>query len=344
MRRDENLVAAYIQRLKQEATELHHIFPHRLETIYFGGGTPSHLSDAELSEVIGHLYSLWGPATLETTLEADPLTFDKARLKTFKDLGITRLSIGLQSTQDSVLKFLGRHHNSQQGLEAVNMAQDQGFEVSADLITGITQQDTARDIHTLAQTGVNHVSVYSLTIEPFTPFALRKLKSDQDKEALDFDLTHTLLQSYGLERYEVSNHAKIGHESKHNQVYWHGEYFLALGPSAASFIPSKHTGELGQRVINPSIKAWLQHQPPEVIPIDAARYVEDCLMTGLRTRTGLNLELLQKRSGIDPRERYQKLIHNLILHRLLILEDYWLKTSETGLLQLNGIVQRFLNM
>ena len=290
MRRDEDLVKSYIKKLKEDATKLFQQFPNLLDTLYFGGGTPSHLSDAELAEVALHLQNLWGQARLETTLEADPLTFDKKRLQHFKNLGITRLSIGLQSTQDTVLKFLGRLHNGRQGLEAVNMALEAGFEVSADLITSITHQDTAADIHLLAQTGINHISVYSLTIEPFTPFALRKIQANQDKDADDYNLTQEILGVYGLERYEVSSHARRGHESKHNQIYWQGDYFLALGPSAASFIPTFQEGLLGIRQINPGIKHWLEAKTPETIPIDAKRYVEDLLMTSLRTRLGLNLE------------------------------------------------------
>ena len=258
----------------------------------------------------------------------------------FKDLGFTRLSIGLQSTQDTVLKFLGRLHNGQQGLKAVTMALEAGFEVSADLITGITQQDTATDIHQLAQTGINHISVYSLTIEPYTPFALRKIQPNQDKDADDYNLTQEILSSYGLERYEVSNHAKSGYESKHNQVYWHGDYFLALGPSAASFLPSTPT-LIGERHINPPIKDWLQDKNAEIIPIDSQRYAEDLLMTSLRTRLGLNLKHLQVRSGINLLERYP-IIAEFIKHELLVLEPPYLKASPKGLLQLNGIVERFL--
>ena len=237
MRRHEPLVARYLERLEQEATDLHSEFPSQLKTIYLGGGTPSHLSDEELTRVVSIFERTWGWAAEEATLEADPLTFDKARLETFKALGFNRLSIGLQSTQDEVLKFLGRLHSAEEGLRAVEMALNAGFEVSADLITAVTGQDTAQDLRTLAETGVPHISVYNLTIEPYTPFALRGVQVDEEKEAHDFELANEVLQGYGFERYEVSSHAKPGHESRHNQTYWHGDYFLALGPSAAGFLP-----------------------------------------------------------------------------------------------------------
>ncbi len=250
MRRNDGLVEAYLKRVEEEAFERYQEFPVKLDTLYFGGGTPSHLTDSELIRLTQMLEKTWGfPARLETTLEADPRTFDKNRLQFFKDLGFDRLSIGLQSTQANVLKFLGRVHIGQEGLEAVTNALEAGFEVSADLITGIAEQDTAIDLHALAKTGVNHISVYSLTIEPFTPFALRKVQRNEDKEADDYELTNEILSDYGLERYEVSSHARRGHEAKHNQVYWQGDYFLALGPGAAGFIPtSRGAGGRGAKI------------------------------------------------------------------------------------------------
>jgi putative oxygen-independent coproporphyrinogen III oxidase len=350
MRRQDDLVGVYLKRLEEEARERYQDFPVGLETIYFGGGTPSHLNDKELAQVVDMLGKTWGfPAHAETTLEADPLTFNKKRLQFFKDLGFNRLSVGLQSTQDNVLKFLGRVHSGKEGLEAVNTALGAGFEVSADLITGITQQDTAKDLHALAQTGVKHVSVYSLTIEPFTPFALRKVQRSEDKEADDYALTNELLSGYGLERYEVSSHAVPGHESRHNQVYWHGDYFLALGPSAAGFVGVRGSGFGVQtninvlkavRYTNPPIKAWLNHDAPEVIDITPERYVQDVLMTGLRTRQGVDTQRLEQRTGINIVQRYAKLIDLFVSHHLLQLNGTHVSATERGLLQLNGIVSR----
>lgn len=340
MRRNENLVDAYLERLDEEAQALFKDFPSQLDTIYFGGGTPSHLSDSELACIVKTFEQTWGwPARLETTLEADPLTFDKARLENFKSMGFSRLSIGLQSTQDSVLQFLGRRHNGREGLQAINWALEAGFEVSADVITGMAMQDAAKDLHAVAKTGVPHISVYSLTIEPYTPFALRKITPNEEKEAQDYDLAHSILKTYGLERYEVSSHAKRGHESKHNQVYWQGEYFLALGPSAAGFLPKK--GYLGERRTNPSIKAWLNHEPPETLNSTAEDYLLDVLMTGLRTQKGVSLAKLESKTGIKLLERYKPLLNEFFKLELLSLENGTLRATDGGLLQLNGILKRF---
>ena len=346
MRRHEGLIAAYLKRLEQEAVSLYDEFPSELKTIYLGGGTPSHLSDEELARVVAILQQTWGWAAEEATLEADPLTFDKARLETFKRLGFNRLSIGLQSTQDDVLKFLGRLHSAEEGLKAVEMALDAGFEVSADLITAVNGQDTAQDLRTLAETGVPHISVYNLTIEPYTPFALRGVEVDEEKEARDFEVANEVLSGYGFERYEVSSHAKPGHESRHNQVYWHGDYFLALGPSAAGFYPTRDKSGgtsplVGERRTNLPIKDWLEHAPPERLPVSPEDYVLDVLMTGLRTRRGVDLEKLASHSGVRVEERYASLVEELTARGLLELTPPRLRATNQGLVQLNGILKRF---
>ena len=334
------MVAAYLKRLHEEAQALYSEFPGTLDTIYFGGGTPSHLEDDELAFIAQTLGQTWGfPALQETTLEADPLTFDRARLKTFSALGFDRLSVGLQSTQNDVLKFLGRQHTGREGLAAVEMALDAGFTVSADLITAVPGQDAAFDLHTLAQTGVPHVSVYNLTIEPNTPFARRGVRVDEDKEADDYALADEILSGYGLERYEVSSHAKPGFTAKHNSVYWSGEHFLALGPSAASFVPSP--GLIGERRTNLPIKSWLDGEKPDMLPVDAEAFVQDVLMTGLRTRRGVDLASLSQRAGFSVGEHYQDVLAALAEAGLTERCGSYLRVTPAGLLQLNRVTGAF---
>lgn len=349
MRRNASLVAAYLDRIAEEALQRHARYPTTaLATIYFGGGTPSHLSDQELTRIVRALDRAFGfPAELETTLEADPLTFDRARLKRLRSMGFNRLSIGLQSTQDHVLAFLGRRHRSGEGLAAVELALDSGFEVSADLITGVPGQDAALDLYRLARTSVPHISVYTLTIEPHTPFALRGVTVDQDKAADDFELAEKVLASFGLERYEVSNHARSGHESSHNQVYWHGDYFLALGPTAAAFLPAadptSETGDdgkpIGVRVTNPPIKGWLRQLAAETVAVTPEAYVEDVLMTALRTRKGADLALLTSKTGIAVQKRYANAIGRLTEAGLLELASGRLRATDSGLARLNGVLR-----
>ena len=340
MRRSEGLVSAYLARLEHEIAALHAEFPGELDTLYFGGGTPSHLSDDELIRVVSALQKTWGfPGLRETTLEADPLTFDRARLDTFRALGFDRLSIGLQSTQDEVLQFLGRKHHGAEGLAAVEMALAAGFTVSADVITAVTGQDAARDLHTLAQTGVPHISVYNLTIEANTPFARRGVRVDEDKEADDYALTDEILSHYGLGRYEVSSHARPGFEAQHNQVYWSGAHFLALGPSAASFVPA--LGLMGERRNNRTMRGWLAGEAPETTPVGPLEWVQDVLMTGLRTRRGVAIAALDERSGLKVLETFAAQISALESAGLLEQRGGYLRATARGLTQLNHVLSSF---
>ncbi len=363
MRRNEDLVGAYLTRLEAEIAEAGARFGGPLDTIYLGGGTPSHLSDAELTRVFAALDRAFGlPAHVETTLEADPATFDAPRLERFRALGIGRLSIGLQSTQDEVLRFLGRAHDAATGLAAVRTALDAGFEVSADLITAVAGQDARADLETLAATGVQHVSVYTLTIEPYTPFALRRVHVDDDRAADDYALAADVLGAHGFERYEVSNHARPGHASVHNQVYWHGAFFLGLGPSAAGYLPAgdgADPADLGQRVTNPPIKAWLRGDPPSRERLDAREHVLERLMTGLRTVRGVDLDALAMRAGIDVRRRYEDVLRDeLAAGRLELIAPAGpatasarastesrpgtvLRATDRGLLLLDAVLRRF---
>jgi oxygen-independent coproporphyrinogen-3 oxidase len=345
MRRDEGLVARYLDRLEEEIVEAGDRFGGPLETLYLGGGTPSHLSDDELRRVLDAVGNAFDLRTArEVTLEADPATFDAERVAFFADLGVTRLSIGLQSSQDAVLRFLGRAHDAKVGLEAVATAVASGLEVSADLILAVPGQDPAADLDGLAATGVGHVSVYTLTIEPYTPFALRKVRVDEDRAADDYALAAERLARHGYRRYEVSNHALPGREAVHNQVYWHGAYFLGLGPSAAGYVPvgdGTDPSDLGQRVTNPPIKAWLRGDPPEREVLTPHEHLLERLMTGLRTARGVDVDALSARTGSDPRARFAAILEDELAAGRLSLDGATLRATAAGLPLLDAILRRF---
>lgn len=341
MLRDERLVRRFLDRLEREADELAERYTGPFDTIYLGGGTPSHLSDQELARVTAMLERHWGfPARLETTLEADPLTFDPRRLETFRELGFDRLSIGLQSTDDHVLGTLGRVHNGAQGLQALRWALAAGFRVNADVITAVAGQDAVRDLHTVASTGVPHMSVYTLTIEPGTPFARRGVRVDPQREADDFEATGAVLASYGLERYEVSNFARPGETSLHNQSTWRGEAYLGLGPSASALLPDG--GPFGQRRKNPPIRAWLEGGPPESEPRDAKGVVLERLLTGLRTAEGVDLDVLTEQTGIDVRRNAVRWLGDASKHGLLELDGGTLRATDDGLERLDAVLRSYV--
>jgi coproporphyrinogen III oxidase-like Fe-S oxidoreductase len=206
-------------------------------------------------------------------------------------------------------------------------------------MTAIPEQDTARDLHTLAQTHVPHISVYTLTIEPFTPFARRGVTVSEEQDVRDYGLTQTILSNYGYVRYEVSSHARPGFESRHNQVYWHGQPFLQAGPSAAGFVV-QHPEGFGARLTNPPIKDWLTGTPPVAEVVTAESYVLDVLMTGLRTLKGVDTAALQDRTGIQVTERFAAVILPLVQTGLLEQSSNTLRASEAGILKLNAILRQ----
>ena len=345
MRRHEPLVAQYVARLAREAAELAARFPGPLHTVYLGGGTPSHLTDSELERLLAALRAGWGSlGSLETTLEADPGTFDAARAARWREAGITRLSIGMQSTQERVLRFLGRSHSGVQALEAARVALAVGLQVSLDVITAVPGQDARADLEAAAASGAQHVSVYTLTVEPFTPFARRGVQVDEERAADDYELAEAVLAERGLARYEVSNHARPGFESHHNQVYWRGDGYLALGPSAAGFEPPRAgdpPGTRGVRTHNHPIKTWLRGDPPERTPVDGPTLALELLMTGLRTREGVDLERLRARTGVDVHQRYPLPLQTALDQHLLELRGDRLVASRRAVMVLNAVLRTF---
>lgn len=365
MLRKGDLADRWLARIERESAELARTWHGPLRSVYLGGGTPSMLEDDELRRIAGFLERDWRFASSEeNTLEADPLTFDERRLALFRELGFTRLSLGVQSTQDDVLAFLGRRHSGAEGLEAVSMAVAAGFAVSVDVMTAAPGQDAAADLRRVADTGVNHVSVYSLTVEPFTPFALRGVVVDEDRAADDFALAETVLAEYGLQRYEVSNHARPGFESRHNQAYWHGEFYLALGPSAASFLPAPaardtgapgggdgpgraghgacRTGSVpGVRRTAAPIRSWLLGDPGEEFVLDASEYALERLMTGLRTRRGVDLDDVAARGGVDVRVAFAEPLARMTAAGMLGSEGAVLRATPDGLARLNAVLREF---
>jgi oxygen-independent coproporphyrinogen-3 oxidase len=214
-----------------------------VRTLYLGGGTPSMLSPSHLRRLFGGLAAeLDFEALDEVTLEANPATFDLAKAGLFRELGIRRVSLGIQSFAPHVLRTLGREHDPQQAAESVRLLRRAGMpSVNVDLmfsVPGLSLGDWRRTLESAIALGPDHVSAYNLTYEEDTAFfeSLRRgdMDLDEDRDAEQFHLAHELLTAAGYEHYETSNYARPGHRSTHNHGYWNGEDYLGLGPSAVS--------------------------------------------------------------------------------------------------------------
>ncbi|MBB3700943.1 radical SAM family heme chaperone HemW [Flammeovirga yaeyamensis] len=216
-----------------------------IETIYFGGGTPSILSIDELSVLLDKVHNNFNTSGVkEVTLEANPDDITKEKLAFWKKLGITRLSIGLQSFYGPHLELMNRAHNAEESLNAVKMAQDAGFNnLTIDLIYGIPYQDHSvwyKDLETALSLNVPHISSYCLTVEEKTALGAwtkkGKFKPAEDEYAAEqFEHLVKTLSQNGYDHYEISNFAKPGFYSQHNSAYWKGKPYLGIGPGAHSF-------------------------------------------------------------------------------------------------------------
>ena len=336
------VVEQYLAKLAEEAAQLADAYDVDLDTVYVGGGTPSFLRDAEITELARTVQRHLGWGRLENTLEINPGTVSASRATLWHDLGFDRASVGVQSLDDATLKFLGRTHDSEQARKAIETLLSRDFRVSGDLITAVPGQPLDADIHGLVSLGLGHVSAYTLTIEPGTEFARRGVTVHEDDERAGFERTEELLTSHGFTRYEISNYALPGQDSRHNLAYWQGRTYLGLGPGAAGHYPADREGILTVRRTNPHLHDWLAGERGEAVPVDATEYVTDALFMGLRLRSGIDLADLSRRSGVNVLERYGAVIARNVKRGLLVLDGLNLRATPGGWWVLNRVVTEFM--
>jgi len=268
--------------------------------------------------------------------------------------------VGVQSLDDATLRFLGRQHSAQVARDAVTQLRDAGFRVSGDLITAVAGQPLASDVAGLVALGVEHVSAYTLTIEPGTPFARQGVTVREEDEQEGFELTEALLTEAGFERYEISNYARSpSAQSRHNRAYWTGEYFLGLGPGGAGYYPPTNrdaspnlealeavsgvgAGGLPFRRTNPHLHEWLAGGAGEVEVLRPEDVVTDAVFMALRLREGLHVDLVSRRSGVDVRARYGAVLEEQVRLGLLEWAGERVRATPQGWWVLNRVVTAFL--
>ncbi|OJW14509.1 MAG: coproporphyrinogen III oxidase [Mucilaginibacter sp. 44-25] len=269
-----------------------------IETIYFGGGTPSVLASTEVNKIIDHitqLHTVIGNA--EITLEANPDDIDREKINGLRQTPVNRFSIGIQSFFDEDLAWMNRVHRAQEAEDSVKRAQDAGFEnITIDLIYGyplLTDSKWKHNLDTAFALGIPHISAYSMTVEPQTALAAfisKKKQSpmNEQQSAEQFAMMLDAIRLNGFEQYEISNFCKPGHYSRHNSNYWKGVTYLGIGPSAHSF-----NGDTRQWNIANNAK-YLEHLSNNHIPAETETLTEadrlnEYIMTSLRTMWGLDL-------------------------------------------------------
>lgn len=341
--------------------------PYEIISIFFGGGTPTVLESWQLIEILESCKGLFNlKDDVEITIEANPETFTADKLRDLRKGGFNRISIGVQSFNDRLLKRLGRIHDSKKAYQQVLSARDSGFEnISIDLMFGIpdeTLSDWESDIKTAIELKPEHISTYNLTIEKGTEFeselSSKRLKlPDEDKQLEMYEKCIELLIKSGYEHYEISNFAKGSIKCVHNQIYWRNEEYLGIGAGAYSYIDGERRWNIKSPVEYIKRIEIASALPRNDIPsafsyqtlvagrerLERKGIMGETMMMGLRMLEGINLQNFKKRFGVELKSIYSDTISQLLKNNLIVFDDRNLKLTHKGLLFYNDVSSEFLS-
>ena len=319
-----------------------------LESIFFGGGTPSLMPPALVAALMAEAEKLWGFAPgIEITLEGNPSSVEAGNYAALASAGVNRVSLGLQSLDDEALQFLGRLHSVAEGLAALDVAQQQFKRVSFDLIyalPGHTEKDWESELSRAISFGSGHLSLYQLTIEPGTRFATmvraqQLVPLDDDTCADLFSRTRAMTAAAGMPAYEISNHARPGGQSRHNLAYWQYKDTLGVGPGA-------HARRGGVAVVrHKKPENWLEsvasqgHGIAEARRLGTREMASEALLMGLRLAEGVELSVLARRFGLTASDMVNGDKINFYARKGLVWQDRGLLgVTEAGMPLLDGLL------
>lgn len=325
-------------------------FHESVETIFFGGGTPSLLHPSDIEKILNLLAAHFSIQTnAEITLETNPGTVDKQKLKAFQSTGINRISMGIQSFYDEDLRFLTRIHTTSEAKQCVLDAYSAGFKnVSFDLIFSLPNQSLRRwksNLEQAIELQPTHISCYSLILEPDTPLfnmiqskQIIPLDADSDAELYEFAIN--FLTSHGFEQYEVSNFAKHNFKCLHNINYWNHSNYLSFGPSAHSFWKNERWWNIS------NITAYVEQLNKRILPLSGGerlsetKLMEEAIFLGLRSE-GIDFENIRRRFARDLLKENSSIISELIQKGLARMDDSRLRLTTKGYLVCDEICQSF---
>ena len=318
----------------------------RVGTIYFGGGTPSLLEPGELQSIVSALREQFEiDAAAEFTLEANPDDITDEKLIYWKNAGINRLSIGVQSFFEEDLRWMNRAHSAQQARDAIRLSQDKGFtNLTIDLIYGtptLTDTNWQKNIDMAVEAGIPHLSCYALTVEPGTALDVMVKKNkmpaaDADVQARQFTQLISRLQQEGYEHYEISNFAKPGMRSRHNSAYWSGRRYLGLGPSAHSYNGSSRQWNVAGNALY--AHALRRNELPfEKEDLTEKQRINEYIMTSLRTIEGLDIDFVTQHFGEAAGKQLQQSSRKYMDSGRLFFRDNHLQLTNEGKLFADGI-------
>ena len=345
----ESLINEYIRALNEEI--LRKCSKYKIASIFVGGGTPSYLNEINLESLLKTINLLDFKDDFEFTIECNPGTLNEEKLVLMKNYNVNRISMGLQTTNDNLLKEIGRIHSFEDFKKNYNQARKAGFEnINVDLMFGLPNQhmkDWKASLKDVMSLEPDHISAYSLIIEEGTCFYNLynndKLNIPNEEEERSMYLfTKGFLEDYGYNQYEISNYAKVNKECFHNKVYWKCNEYLGLGVSASSFVDEKRFKNIDD------IKIYIekinnnQDVTEEIHVNNINDDMEEFMFMGLRMIEGINLKTFKKRFGKDVFDIYDEVIKNNIKKGLLVVDSEKLYLSEKGIELSNYVMSDFI--
>ena len=317
-----------------------------VNTVFFGGGTPSLISERELSDLMRHIRNSFVISPdAEITIEANPKTLTREKLLSYKSYGINRISIGLQSIHQNELKILGRVHTFEDFLLSFNLARETGFDnLSVDLMYGIpeqTQESFRKTLDSVIALNPEHLSVYGLILEEGTPlYEKRKSLSfpNEDEEALMYEMASERLRSAGYSHYEISNYSKKGFQCKHNLKYWRAEEYIGVGVAAYSYYAGRRFG---------NTRNILEYISGEDIEAESATLTDgdmayERVMLALRLSEGFSLLDYKEKYGVDFLALHKDKISTLKETGYVRLDEGRLSLTERGFYVSNSIISELI--
>lgn len=343
----------YIRALQSEISLFMDHFPDsriRVETMYFGGGTPSLLSPQELEEILSHLSKYFDFSSIsEFTIEANPETVIKNKFIEFRRMGINRVSVGAQSFNENTLKLLGRVHNAAKIYKSFEILRDAGFSnINVDLMFSLPNETLSELMYSLKEAvglAPEHVSFYSLVLERGTPLfqASKKMNLPNEEESREQYLNGIqFLAENCYSQYEISNFAKTGFECKHNLSYWESRPYLGFGVSAGSFLARRRWKNVS------NLESYFSHLNKKELPISFKEFLKgkmqkgEFLIMALRLTEGFDVSLYYNRFGVLPDEAFKDEINFLRSKRFLSADKTRIKLTQKGLLVANRVLEYFI--
>lgn len=325
---------------------------YRVSTIFIGGGTPSVLLPKQMEDILQKIYEIFElERRPEITIEVNPGTVDEEKLQCYKENGVNRLSMGLQSVKDEKLRLLGRIHTYQEFVESYELARKAGVDnISIDLISSVpgqTLQEWKEELETAAAQNPEHISVYQLIIEEGTPFYEKyaehpELLPDEETSREIYLWTGKFLKEAGYEQYEISNYAKPGKESRHNLKYWERGDYLGLGLGAASMVRNIRMSN------TKDMRTYLERcdkpktMREDVQFLEEPRQMEEFMFLGLRKTRGVSKKEFKRIFGREMDMVYEKALHKCLENGMLLAHKDRIFLSEEGTLLSNMVLSEFL--